>query len=122
MLALEVLGGVVVLLALAFVLARDAPMLDDETDDARDIGLPADRLMRSDDIGRLRLRVGLRGYRMEDVDAALDAAQRALAAAEVDGATGIGDAVPELAEQPPSRVERPLSELEDSYGGPDDGG
>jgi len=57
-------------------------VLDDEPEDAADRGLPNDRLLRSDDIPRLRLRVGLRGYRMSDVDAALDAAQRALAAAE----------------------------------------
>ena len=82
MLALEVLGGVVVLLALAFLLSRDVPVLDDEPDDAKDTGLPTDRLLRSDDIARLRFRVGLRGYRMSDVDAALEAVQRSLAAAE----------------------------------------
>ena len=82
MLALEVLGGVVVLLALAFVLGRDVPLLEDEPDDARDNGLPSDRLLRSDDIPRLRLRVGLRGYRMADVDAVLDAVHRTLVATE----------------------------------------
>ena len=86
MLALEVLGGVVVLLALAFVLARDVPLLDDEPEDSKDSGLPEDRLLRSDDIPRLRFRVGLRGYRMTDVDAALAAVERALAAAESAGA------------------------------------
>ena len=82
MLALEVLGGVVVLLALAFVLSRDVDGLDDEPEDAKDSGLPGDRLLRSDDISRLRFRVGLRGYRMSDVDAALEAVQRTLAATE----------------------------------------
>ena len=90
MLALEVLGGVVVLLALAFVLSRDVPVLDDEPDDAKDTGLPTDRLLRSDDISRLRFRVGLRGYRMSDVDAVLEAVQRSLAAAE--GHTTSGEA------------------------------
>ena len=88
MLALEVLGGVVVLLALAFLLGRDVPLLDDEPDDARDSGLPSDRLLRSDDIARLRFRVGLRGYRMADVDAVLDAVQRTLAAKETAMETG----------------------------------
>lgn len=83
MLAVEVLGGVAVLLVLAFVLSRDVDVLDDEPEDAADSGIPADRLLRSDDIPRLRFRVSLRGYRMADVDAALEAAQRALAAAEV---------------------------------------
>jgi DivIVA domain-containing protein len=82
MLALEVLGGIVVLLALAFFLARDVPLLDDEPEDARDSGLPDDRLLRSDDIPRLRFRVGLRGYRMADVDAVLDAVHRTLVARE----------------------------------------
>ena len=82
MLALELLGGVVVLLALAFLLSRDVAMFDDEPDDARDSGLPVDRPLRSDDIPRLRLRVGIRGYRMSDVDAVLDAVERTLAGNE----------------------------------------
>jgi DivIVA domain-containing protein len=82
MLALEVVGGVVVLLVLAFLLSRDVPVLDDEPEDAKDSGLPVDRPLRSDDISRLRFRVGLRGYRMSDVDAVLEAVQRTLADAE----------------------------------------
>jgi len=81
-LTLEVLGGIVVLLGLALVLARNLPVFDDEPEDLADNGLPADRLLRSDDIPRLRFRVGLRGYRMGDVDAALDAVRRSLEAAE----------------------------------------
>jgi DivIVA domain-containing protein len=69
--------------------------------------------LRSDDISRLRFRVGLRGYRMADVDAALEAAQLALAAAEGSPAEV---AEPVLAEQPPMTVDRPLSELEQTYG------
>ena len=79
---LEVLGGVVVLLALAFVLSRNIDPMPEEDDDAIDRELPEGRLLRSDDIPRLRFRVGLRGYRMSDVDEALEAAQVALAAAE----------------------------------------
>lgn len=116
MLAVEVLGGVVVLLVLAFVLSRDSATIDDEPVDAIDTGLPKDRLLRSDDISRLRFRVGLRGYRMSDVDAVLAAAQLALAAAEGHAVTG--DA--ELAEQPPSDADRPLSELEETYAAPDE--
>jgi DivIVA domain-containing protein len=78
----EVLGGVAVLLVLAYLLSRDAETLAEEPVDAVDPGLPADRLLRSEDIPGLRFRVGLRGYRMSDVDAALDAVARSLAAAE----------------------------------------
>ena len=116
MLAVEVLVGVVVLLALAFVLARDSAAIDDESVDTIDGGLPADRLLRSDDIQRLRFRVALRGYRMSDVDAALAAVQLSLAAAE--GHPSADDA--ELAEQPPTSLDRPLSELEQTYAVPDD--
>ena len=116
MLAVEVLGGVVVLLALAFLLSRDSATIQDEPVDSIDDGLPTDRLLRSDDIPRLRFRVGLRGYRMSDVDRVLAAAQLSLAAAE--GHPVADDA--ELAEQPPSSTERPLSELEETYAAPDD--
>jgi len=116
MLAVEVLGGLVVLLALAYVLSRDSATIDDEPVDSVDDGLPTDRLLRSDDIPRLRFRVGLRGYRMSDVDSVLSAAQRSLAAAE--GKPIASDA--ELAEQPPTDAERPLSELEETYATPDD--
>ena len=116
MLAVEVLGGLVVLLALAFVLSRDSATIDDEQVDSIDGGLPTDRPLRSDDIPRLRFRVGLRGYRMSDVDAVLVAAQLALATAE--GHPVADDA--ELAEQPPSSTERPLSELEETYAVPED--
>src|SRR4051812_40585222 len=118
MLAIEVLGGLVVLLALAFVLSRDSATIDDEQVDSVYDGLPSDRLLRSDDIPRLRFRVGLRGYRMSDVDAAFAAAQLSLAAAE--GKPVADDA--ELAEQPPTSSERPLSELEQTYAAPDDEG
>ena len=116
MLAVEVLGGLVVLLALAFVLSRDSATIDDEPVDSVDDGLPTDRLLRSDDIPRVRFRVGLRGYRMSDVDAVLAAAQLSLAAAE--GKPVADDA--ELTEQPPTSAERPLSELEQTYAAPDD--
>jgi DivIVA domain-containing protein len=117
MLAVEVLVGVAVLLVLAFVLSRDVEVFDDEPEDSVDSGVPDGRALRSEDIPRLRFRVGLRGYRMADVDAALDAVQRALAAAE--GALARPDEAL-LAEQPPPTVDRPLSEMERSYGAPDE--
>jgi len=66
-----VLVGVAVLIGVALVLSFNDEVLPDETVDHGDFGLP-DRPLTSDDIPRLRFRVGLRGYRMEDVDAALD--------------------------------------------------
>ena len=116
MLAVELLVGLVVLLALAFVLSRDSATIDDEPVDSADGGLPTDRLLRSDDIPRLRLRVAIRGYRMSDVDAVLDAVQQSLAAAEGAGVASDAD----LADQPPTSVDRPLSELEQTYAVPDD--
>jgi hypothetical protein len=101
MLAVEVLVGLVVLLGLAFVLSRDSATIDDEPVDSSDGGLPTDRLLRSEDIPRLRLRVGLRGYRMSDVDAVLAAAQQSLAAAH--GHPAADDA--ELSEQPPGTTD-----------------
>lgn len=49
----------------------EASMPDVERD-APDIGLPADRPMTPDDVDRVRFSVALRGYRMSDVDEALD--------------------------------------------------
>ena len=115
MLAFEVFIGLAVLAGLALVLSTRAATFDDEPDDAPDTGVPDHRLLRSDDIPRLRFRIGWRGYRMGDVDAALEAARLALEASER-GATG-ADAV--VDEQPPSAVDRPLSELEEHS--PDDG-
>jgi hypothetical protein len=69
----EILIGVAVLVGVALVASRDIGGLDDAEHDIADIGLPDDRLLRSDDIDRLRFRAvggirGLRGYRFADVD------------------------------------------------------
>jgi DivIVA domain-containing protein len=66
-----VLVGIAVLLGVAGYLARNDDGLHEEATDHRDLGLP-DRQLRAEDIGTLRFRTGLRGYRMEDVDLALD--------------------------------------------------
>lgn len=70
-LILLVLLGVAILVVVALVLAFNEDGLHDEPIDHGDLGLP-DRLLNADDIHRLRFRIGLRGYRMEDVDAAMD--------------------------------------------------
>ena len=89
MLAIEVIVAAAVLVGVALIAARpDIEGIDDPEPDHADIGLPSDRLLRSDDIPRLRFRVvsgwrrGLRGYRFADVDATLAKVEEALRAAE----------------------------------------
>ena len=89
MLALEILVGVAVLLGVAFVASRpELGGLEDEDTDHADIGVPQDRLLRSDDIRRLRFRVvsgwrgTVRGYRFADVDEAMGKVEETLRAHE----------------------------------------
>jgi hypothetical protein len=76
-LALEVAIGLAVLIGIGIVVSADLTGIDDPNADEPDIGLPADRPLRSDDIDRLRfravsgLRGAIRGYRFGDVDAAM---------------------------------------------------
>jgi DivIVA domain-containing protein len=76
-----VLVGVVVLAAVAIALAASDDGLSAETVDYGDLGIP-DRLLTADDIAGLHFRTGARGYRMQDVDAALEKVTEALRAAE----------------------------------------
>jgi DivIVA domain-containing protein len=67
-----VVAGIALLVGVAIVLGLvDSPM-STEPVDRLDPGIPADRHLTSHDVSRLRFRVGLRGYRMDDVDRALD--------------------------------------------------
>jgi DivIVA domain-containing protein len=70
-LILLVLLGVLLLLGAAVALSFADGGLRDEQTDYYDLGMP-DRALTADDIPGLRFRTGIRGYRMEDVDAALD--------------------------------------------------
>jgi hypothetical protein len=87
-LALEVIVAAAVLVGVAWVVTRDVPGLDEPDRDQPDIGLPAGRLLRSDDVSRLRfravsgLRGGVRGYRFDDVDEAMVRVEEALRSAE----------------------------------------
>ncbi len=73
-----VVVGIAVLVGVALVLGlTDSPM-STEPPDRLDSGVPADRQLTSADVGGLRFRVGLRGYRMDDVDRALDRLRDAL--------------------------------------------
>jgi DivIVA domain-containing protein len=79
---LELLAGIIVVLAAAVVLAAVGSGLPPARPDAAEPALPSDRLLASADIPGLRFRTAVRGYRMEDVDAALAAIHAALWAAE----------------------------------------
>jgi DivIVA domain-containing protein len=72
-----VLVGIVLLAGAALVLAFRDDGLPEETVDHADLGLP-DRRLTAADITKLRFRTGFRGYRMEDVDAALDRVAQSL--------------------------------------------
>lgn len=74
-----VLAGVVLLVGFALVLSNREDGLPEETIDHGDLGLP-DRPLTAADIPQLRFRVGFRGYRMEDVDAALERVAQSLGA------------------------------------------
>jgi DivIVA domain-containing protein len=70
--ALTVLGVLVVLFAAAVLATRETgPELAEAPADAADLALPPGR-MGPDDVARLRFSMAPRGYRMEQVDLALD--------------------------------------------------
>lgn len=110
MLALEVVVAIAVLVGVALLATGRFDTLDDEPPDGADLGLPTGRLLRSDDIPRLRLRAvggirgGLRGYRMADVDAVMTHVYDALRAAEEGPAAAGGERrVTASAQEPPIR-------------------
>jgi DivIVA domain-containing protein len=73
--------GVALLVGFGVLLTVREGGLRDEDVDHGDLGLP-DRVLTADDIGGLRFRTGLRGYRMEDVDAALERIAASMRTAE----------------------------------------
>lgn len=80
-LVVVVLIGVAALTGVAVLLAMSESPLSVEPVDRIDDGL-SDRPMTSYDVGGLRFRLGLRGYRMDDVDLALEKLRDALRDAE----------------------------------------
>lgn len=68
---LAFLGVLAVLLAAAFLSTREEPLLADAPRDAADLPLPEGPLS-PEDVGRLRFSLAPRGYRMAEVDLALD--------------------------------------------------
>jgi DivIVA domain-containing protein len=67
-----VLLGVVVLGGVAIVASGRGEGLVDPQPDRADLTLPKDRPTAREDVDRLRFSVGLRGYRMDEVDDVLD--------------------------------------------------
>ena len=72
-LAILVIGGLVV-----FAVARGA-QVQPTYDDRPEVRLPADRPLRSEDLGRVRFSTAVRGYRMSEVDALLSRLQAEMA-------------------------------------------
>ncbi len=67
-----VLLGIAVLCGVAVVASGRGDGLAPADPDRPDVGLPADRPAVREDVDRLRFSVGLRGYRMDEVDDVLD--------------------------------------------------
>lgn len=67
-----VLLGIAVLCGVAVVASGRGDGLAPADPDRPDVGLPEDRPAVREDVDRLRFSVGLRGYRMDEVDDVLD--------------------------------------------------
>jgi DivIVA domain-containing protein len=100
-LVVEIVLAAGVLLAVALVAAGRGGSMSEAQVDARDSGLPRDRLLTSDDVPRLRFRLAMRGYRMSDVDTAIDRLHDSLAAAERRAAEAAHRATQPPLEPPP---------------------
>jgi DivIVA domain-containing protein len=85
-LIVEVVVVVLVLFAIAAVVAGRGELLSRPAPDTADPGLPADRALQAEDVAQLSFRVGLRGYRMDDVDRALSRLADAFAELERENA------------------------------------
>lgn len=112
---LEVLLVAAVLFAVAAVAAGRGGGLGAAPRDSAETGLPVDRPLQAEDVETLRFTMALRGYRMAEVDEALDrlAAELAdrdarIAELEADLAAGTGPATPTHQAEPvnPDPLER----------------
>jgi DivIVA domain-containing protein len=110
---LALLGVVAVLFAAAVVATRGGGELADAPADVADVGLPEGPL-RAPDVAALRFPVAVRGYRMAEVDAALERLADELAARD--------RLIADLAEQPAEPPEGPPTERRRPADGPDDTG
>ena len=79
-LLLEVLAVLAIVFGVAVVLTGRAEGLSDEAPDRAATGIPRDRAMTAADVVGLRFALAFRGYRMDEVDDALDRLSAELAA------------------------------------------
>ena len=83
MFVIEVVLGVIVVLVAAVALAAvGGGGLTPAGPDTDEPVVPTDRPLTSDDLARVRFRTAVRGYRMEDVDAAMASVYATLRSAE----------------------------------------
>jgi DivIVA domain-containing protein len=85
-LIVEVVVVVLVLFAIAAIVAGRGSAMWRPAPDAPDAGLPPERSLRADDVQGLSFRLGLRGYRMDEVDRALARLHEALGELETENA------------------------------------
>ena len=69
---LQVLAVLAVVFGVAIVLTGRSDGMSEEAQDLADTGIPRDRPMTSQDVAGLRFALAFRGYRMDEVDEALD--------------------------------------------------
>lgn len=105
---LALLGVAAVLFAAAVLSTRDGAVLADAPRDAADVPLP-DGPMRPEDVGRLRFSLAARGYRMSEVDLALERLARELA--DRDRRIGLLEAAAEGHQAPPAVREATVEDL-----------
>jgi DivIVA domain-containing protein len=80
LLLLAALLVAMVIVGVAVAVNQPESSMPDVERDAPPMGLPDDRPMTPDDVDRVRFSVALRGYRMSDVDEALDRLRTEIAA------------------------------------------
>ena len=114
---LALLGVVAVLFLAAVVATRGGGELADAPPDAADVGLP-DGPLRADDVAALRFPLAVRGYRMAEVDAALERLADELAARD----RLLADLAEQADEQPRGRADGRADEQPRGRGRPDPAG
>ncbi|HVT65685.1 MAG TPA: DivIVA domain-containing protein [Mycobacteriales bacterium] len=110
-LVIVVLVGIAALTGVAVLLGMSDSPLSTEPVDRLDDGLP-DGQLTSHDVGGLRFRIGLRGYRMDDVDLALERLRDALHVAEARSEAAEQALAERSVAARPARTRRPAKKAE----------
>jgi len=122
LLLLATLLVVVVIVGVTVAISQPDASMPEAERDAPHMGLPEEGLMTPDDVDRVRFSVALRGYRMSDVDEALDRLRQEIAARDARirelEAAGAAD-VPAIDDEPDAVDERePSDEIAGGVGVP----